>query len=116
MSLSSIGDRLRRERERLALSQTAMAEAAGTTRKTQFNYETDARHPDTLYLAAVAALGVDVSYVITGAQRADFESLDAEEQKLLDGFRQCPGEVRRHLLQTVALLAANSGAASGKSP
>jgi transcriptional regulator with XRE-family HTH domain len=62
----SIGQRLKEERERLNLSQTALAEAAGTTKQTQFAYETDRTPPKASYLAAVAPYGVDVAYVVTG--------------------------------------------------
>ena len=111
--MSSIGYRLKEERERLTLSQTAMAEAVGSTRKSQFNYETDARHPDALYLAAAAALGVDVTYVLTGLQATEFVRLNAEERQLLDTFRRGTPDVRKHVLQTIALLVAGARAASG---
>lgn len=62
----TIGDRLREERERLKLTQPAMAEAAGTTKQTQHAHETNRTPPKANYLAAVAGLGVDVAYVITG--------------------------------------------------
>ena len=64
----SIGSRLREERERLKLTQPAIAEAAGTTKRTQFAYETDKTAPKGGYLARVASLGVDVGYVITGVR------------------------------------------------
>lgn len=62
----TIGSRLQEERDRLNLNQTAMAHAAGTTRRTQSAYETDRTPPKGGYLAKIAALGVDVGYVITG--------------------------------------------------
>lgn len=62
----TIGDRLKEERERLRLSQTSLAEGAGTTKKTQIDYEKDKTQPKGRYLAAVASFGVDVAYVITG--------------------------------------------------
>ncbi|MBQ1782907.1 MAG: helix-turn-helix transcriptional regulator [Gammaproteobacteria bacterium] len=70
----SIGARLREERERLGKSQTdfaAIAEAAGVpgaTRQSQSLYEKGKRMPDAGYLAAVAAVGVDVLYVLTGSR------------------------------------------------
>jgi len=62
----SIGARLREERERLKLAQPPFAEAGGTTKQTQHAYETNRTTPKGSYLAKVAALGVDVGYVITG--------------------------------------------------
>lgn len=109
--MSSIGDRLREERERLGLNQTQLAELAGTTRKSQFNYETNARKADSDYLVAVAAAGVDVLYVLTGEKAGSpAASLTAEEQTMLAYFREASKEVRR------AALGALLGAAPGPGP
>lgn len=64
--MSTVGSRLRKERERLGLIQTELAEKIGISRTSQQNYENDRRKPDTDYLSRVADLGVDVQYVITG--------------------------------------------------
>lgn len=64
--LSTIGERLRQERDRLGLNQTAFAEVGGVQKRAQINYEKDERYPDAGYLAAIAAAGVDVLYVLTG--------------------------------------------------
>jgi transcriptional regulator with XRE-family HTH domain len=61
-----IGERLKEERERLNLSQTQFADLAGVGRKSQYNYEEEERYPDAPYLAAIAAAGADVLYIITG--------------------------------------------------
>jgi|GEM_PF-897723 len=68
--MSTIGGRLREERERLGLSQTAFGALAGVQKQTQVNYEADKRRPDGDYLAAIAAKDVDVQYVITGRRSA----------------------------------------------
>ena len=62
----TIGDRLKEERERLHLSQTSLAESAGTTKKTQIDYEKNNTPPKANYLAVIATYGIDVAYVITG--------------------------------------------------
>jgi len=64
--LDTFGDRLRLERERLGLSQEALGEIGGVKKLAQINYEKGKRHPDAEYLAAIAAAGVDVLYVLTG--------------------------------------------------
>jgi transcriptional regulator with XRE-family HTH domain len=61
-----IGIRLREERERLHLSQPAIAELTDTTKQTQYSYEVGKSPPKASYLAKAASLGVDVGYVITG--------------------------------------------------
>lgn len=66
----SIGERLREERQKLTMSQTAFAERGGVTKKTQMLYEGNERFPDAQYLALVAEAGVDVLYVLTGQRVA----------------------------------------------
>lgn len=95
--MSSIGDRLREEREKLSLSQTQLAELTGTTRKSQFNYETDARRPDADYLAAATSVGVDVLYVLTGQRAGGVKpapTLTGDEEELLALFRAAPLAVK----------------------
>lgn len=64
--MSSIGDRLREERERLGLSQAAFGALGGVLKQAQFNYEKSERFPDAAYLEAVHKAGADTHYVITG--------------------------------------------------
>lgn len=64
--MDTFGERLRAERERLGLSQVAFGELGGVQKVAQINYEKDKRKPDAEYLAAIAAAGVDVLYVLTG--------------------------------------------------
>jgi len=67
---ANIGVRLRDERLRLGMTQTAFGEAGGVTQKTQWLYEADKRKPDSDYLSAIAAAGADVLYILT-ARRFD---------------------------------------------
>jgi transcriptional regulator with XRE-family HTH domain len=66
---TGIGDRLRRERERLGLSQTAFATLAGASKRAQIRYEAGERSPDAEYLARLARHRVDVYWIITGKKR-----------------------------------------------
>lgn len=84
----SVGDRLREERERLDMSQTAFGEKGGVTKKTQMLYEAGERFPDAAYLAAVAQVGADVQYVITGI-RSEM-ALTPDERQLLALYRAAP--------------------------
>jgi DNA-binding XRE family transcriptional regulator len=65
----AMGARLRSERRRLRLSQTALAEIGGVTKGTQINYEAGKRSPDTEYLVAIHGGGADILFIVTG-QRA----------------------------------------------
>lgn len=66
IKINDSGDRLKEERERLALSQAAFAEKIGVSRMSQFNYESGKRSPDAEYLAAADKIGVSVEYIVTG--------------------------------------------------
>ncbi|WP_081818755.1 helix-turn-helix domain-containing protein [Pseudomonas sp. PH1b] len=60
------GDRLRKERERLELSQQQLADCCGVTMRSQRNYEKGERQPDVSYLSAFEQAGGDVLYIVTG--------------------------------------------------
>lgn len=109
--MGSIGSRLRDERERLGLNQSDFATAAGTTRKSQFNYETDARRPDADYLAAIAAAGVDVLYILTGQRTggAAAPALAPDEKILLDNYRHAPTGVQAGVKTTLETFAPGAG-------
>lgn len=105
----TIGDRLREERERLKLSQPNFAAIAGTTKQTLFSWESGKTAPDGFLLAAFAAAGVDVLYVVTGQRSqgaAEVDLLPSDERVLVDAYRRCNADARRNLIQTAALLSA----------
>lgn len=60
------GGRIKDERERLGLSQAALAPQLGISRTTQVNYESGKRSPGGDYFRAFGALGADIGYVIFG--------------------------------------------------
>lgn len=93
----SIGERLKEERVRLGLNQTDFAELAGVRKNAQSNYEKDERAPDARYLAAVAAAGVDVLYVVTGMRAETAAGLAPEEAALLDNYRHADDAGRASL-------------------
>ncbi|WP_304351038.1 helix-turn-helix domain-containing protein [Comamonas testosteroni] len=101
-----IGARLREERERLGLNQEGFGQLGGVRKQAQLLYEKDERRPDSDYLAAVAAAGVDVLFVLTGRRQSDLPAGDASEQLLLENFRRCSLAARENLLQSSVLLAA----------
>ena len=70
MFFHNIGDRLRSERERLKLSQAALAERGGVKPLTQHSYEKGSSYPNADYLAKVVECGIDVLYVVTGKRSA----------------------------------------------
>lgn len=75
---------MQEERKRLGLDQEQMAEVGGVHRTAQSRYERNMRHPDAEYLAAIAGVGADVLYIVTG-QRAP--GLSSQEDKMLANYR-----------------------------
>ncbi|WP_308423918.1 helix-turn-helix domain-containing protein, partial [Pseudomonas asuensis] len=84
----TIGSRLRAERKRLGMSQTDFAKVGGVGKNTQVIYEKDAGNPDTGYLSAIAAVGVDVIFVLTGRYiQEGTPALSHVEQEILCNIR-----------------------------
>lgn len=101
-----IGDRLKEERLRLGLNQSDFAALAQVAKNSQLNYEKGERSPDAAYLAAVAAAGVDVLYVVTGERKPTLaDSIPADEAQLLEHYRSLPAAVKASLAQLATTLA-----------
>ncbi|MCV4282992.1 helix-turn-helix domain-containing protein [Pseudomonas capsici] len=64
--MPGIGPRLKRERIRLKLSQSALGAIGGVETNAQSNYENGIRSPRADYLARISDAGIDVTYVVTG--------------------------------------------------
>ncbi|MBC3948809.1 MULTISPECIES: helix-turn-helix domain-containing protein [Pseudomonas] len=109
--MSGIGSRLRKERERLGLSQRAFGEIGGVEANAQGKYESGDRAPKADYLAAIAAKGVDVLFVLTGSATPILvENLSNAEEKVLGSYRTLTKEDQdaiRRLTITMAELSAS---------
>jgi transcriptional regulator with XRE-family HTH domain len=90
--MCTFGERLRSERNRLLLTQDQMAEKAGVTKQTQGLYERDKRSPNAEYLLALAGLGLDVLYVVTGQRTPLPAELDSKASALLDNYQHMSPE------------------------
>ncbi|MCD5974832.1 Cro/CI family transcriptional regulator [Pseudomonas savastanoi pv. glycinea] len=64
--MTKIGQRLKEERLRLKLSQSALGSIGGVETNAQGNYENGLRYPRADYLSRIASGGIDVAYVVTG--------------------------------------------------
>jgi len=95
-------ERLREERKRLGLNQDGFAALGGVQRTAQINYEKGERNPDAAYLSAIAAAGVDVTYILTGVRTS--AALEADETALLDNYRRCPEQGKDAIRRTVSAL------------
>ncbi|PCH59835.1 MAG: transcriptional regulator [SAR86 cluster bacterium] len=68
--LNLFGKRLKKERERLKLTQQEFAEIGGVKRASQYLYENSGRPPTSDYIARIAEAGVDLSYLFSGNRTA----------------------------------------------
>ncbi|KAB8046229.1 helix-turn-helix domain-containing protein [Janthinobacterium rivuli] len=83
--MRSIGEILKEERQRLGMNQEDFAAVGGLKRRAQTLYEQGERAPDALYLRALAGIGVDVHYILTGERLQS--AVTSDERELLDGYR-----------------------------
>ncbi|RRV05351.1 XRE family transcriptional regulator [Pseudomonas sp. v388] len=122
--MTGIGPRLKRERLRLKLSQSAMGAIGGVETNAQGNYENGIRSPRADYLSRISAAGVDVTYVVTGFSRersiSSNETLPLDSPELLNlAINRLHGslhEVTQNLYHMARLVDARSqGADADKS-
>ena len=118
--MPEICDRLREEREALGLSQQALAERCGITARSQRNYESGERLPDAGYLAAIAAAGADVLYILTGQRTGGASAppppraVTEGDRILLDNFHAAPAQVQAGVKTTLGAFAPGGSARRGK--
>jgi transcriptional regulator with XRE-family HTH domain len=70
-----VGKRLAEERKRVGKTQTEFCSACGIGKTTQYQYERGERSPDTDYLGAAEALGVDILYILTGTRQVSVRAV-----------------------------------------
>ena len=118
--MPEICDRLREVREALGLSQQALAERCGITARSQRNYESGERLPDAAYLAAIAAAGADVLYILTGQRTggasapAPARAVSEGDRVLLDNFHAAPAQVQAGVKTTLGAFADASAPVKGR--
>lgn len=93
--MSTFGDRLREERERLGFNQSDFGALGGVKKQAQLNYEKGERSPDSMYLASIGKIGADILYLLTGERAVLIEkTVNPREAALLDNYRHCDEEDR----------------------
>ncbi len=102
-----IAGRLLEERQRLGLKKGEMATAGGIANSTYTNYEEGTRAPDGEFLAAIAAAGADVQYILTGNRTLPppTEPLNPRVAALLDNY-QHTDEQGKNIIEATAFAAA----------
>lgn len=79
--MSNFGVRLVEERRRLGLNQDEFGVLGGVSKYSQLAYEKGSRKPDTEYLQALAAHGVDVAYLLTGRHMPSVSAMTSRGQE-----------------------------------
>jgi len=103
---TSIGSRLREERERLGLSQEALAATLAISRRTQAAWEQGAQYPNAEALSRASAAGVDVLYVVTNQRSIPVEStLSDGERALLADYKRADDDGKAAARKVLASLA-----------
>lgn len=109
-NLTSIGERLREERGRIAPSQQAFADLCEVSRGTVVAWEKGAQSPNAEVLTRLAAAGADVLYIVTGKRGSVSEgSLSEAESTLLARWRSGSPALRGYLQEVVQTPATSSG-------
>ncbi len=71
------------------------------------NYEKGTRNPDAYYLATLAAIGIDVLYLLTGERTpVQRESLSVAELVVLENMQKLPEE-ERHTMARISFAMAS---------
>jgi len=96
-----IGDRLKEERDRLGFTQSDFAALGDASLRSQIDWEKGKSFPNAKFLAAIAAVGADVQYILTGVSSSAALTLD--EQLLLDRYRISPKELKDAALRVLLL-------------
>jgi transcriptional regulator with XRE-family HTH domain len=105
---STLGARLREERERLQMSQEQLAAVAGVRKLTQLQYEQDKTSPTAKYLLAVASRGVNLAYVL-GMAVPEPQALSSRQKALLDHHANAGTEGQRAIERLAMLEAQQAG-------
>lgn len=118
---NSIGFRLLEERERIGKTQSEMAAVAmaagvpGATRQSQAKYEKGIASPSAAYIAAIAGVGVDVLYILTGhriggaSAPETARAVSEGDRVLLNNFHAAPAGVQAGVKTTLGAFASAPG-------
>lgn len=114
-----IGERLKRERERLGYTIPALAEVAGAGKNTFIDWQNNRSSPPAEKLAALAKAGVDVQFVLIGVRSLSPLGMQDDQAErmnaLIDDFQALPEEDQEKVIAWVGGLrnaALNRGTAS----
>ncbi len=121
--IASIAKRLREERERLSLTQAALASITLVSKLTQLKYESGQSTPGATYLAAFARLGADVLYVVTGDRTPEVRQMDGvsttlspEDAAILDHYHRSDEQDKAAVRRVLTALSSQGLKLNGPAP
>ena len=107
--MSDFAARLRRHRQKLNMSQQALAEACGITWVQQRDYESGFLKPNSTYLYALASAGFDLGYLTGGEPtKQPPRGMDRGTFTVLENFRRSDPETKAEIFLTLMIAAAPS--------
>jgi transcriptional regulator with XRE-family HTH domain len=116
----NIGERIKEERERLGFDQEGFAALGGASRHSQIDWEKGKSFPNAKVLSAIAAVGADVQYILTGLrshqvaeESPGYAVLDKREAALIENYRHIADEEDKRCVERTALLAAKADKKEG---
>jgi transcriptional regulator with XRE-family HTH domain len=115
--MQNIGLRLKEERIRLGKNQEDFAAIGDSSLRSQIDWEKGKAFPNAKFLAAIATVGADVQYILTGVRSVSVSSLSPREAALLDNYRHIDDEEGKRYVERsaqMAVTANQSEAQSGK--
>lgn len=112
MSLQLFSERLKDDRVQRGLTQDQMALAIKMSKRSYCAYEAGETSPSAKLLEALASMGSDVGYLLTGQRTGGVKpTLTADEEELLALFRAAPLAVKAAAIGALHGAAAAPGAA-----
>lgn len=102
MDTSNIFERLKEERLRLGLNQAQAGDLCGVQRETWSRYESGKLSPGMEVLAAIAAAGADVQYILTGIRAMP---ISQRHKALIDNYENTD-EFGKRIIEATASEAA----------
>ncbi|XKM14264.1 helix-turn-helix transcriptional regulator [Orbaceae bacterium ac157xtp] len=109
MTISSPKDRIKEERKKLKLTQSAIADLFGIQRETWSRYEAGTISPGMDVLIAFSKIGADIQYILTGERQSGL-ILNREEKELIELYRNAPLAIKA---ATLGALTAGTAQQSG---
>ena len=116
MSLQLFFERLREERDALGITQDAMAAKAGISKRSYCAYEAGETAPSAKLLAALAGMGVDIAYLLTGQRGGAVQAappppaLSRRALAVAQNY-EATSEEGKKIIEAAAFAAAKPGAA-----